>query len=241
MSGRATALYCYICGLQYGTAGLPKHLNSCPEKYANEQKFLPKALQEKAPDPPKAERPTSLKDQTACKKWNTEAYDISRIAMNDCPYCQRKFASDRVVKHVQSCSKKPAGADDITVEKKTVTSKPKLFICGICGREYGTASIEKHMNSCIVQFRNDQAKVPASARREEPDLKALLEDIKKIKEDGKVTSKEIQAQRENATNMWKESLAKCPNCERTFESEVLEKHLKGCKSTTSYTVASIKK
>ncbi|KAK2947215.1 putative Zinc finger protein [Blattamonas nauphoetae] len=241
MSTRASALYCYICGLQYGTAGLPKHHKACPDKYTNEQKFLPKALQLKLPAEPLTERPTSLTNQTLCKKYNAEAYEISRTAMNQCPYCERRFASDRVVKHVQSCSKKPAGAEDITVDKKTVTAKPQLFVCGICGREYGTASIEIHMKSCIKQFENDQKLLPANVRRETPNLQALLDQIAEIKEDGKVTQAEIQKQREHASTIWTESLAKCPNCSRTFESETLEKHLKGCNSSSTYTNVSIKK
>eukprot|EP00770_Monocercomonoides_exilis_P013580 MONOS_13527.1-p1 / transcript=MONOS_13527.1 / gene=MONOS_13527 / organism=Monocercomonoides_exilis_PA203 / gene_product=unspecified product / transcript_product=unspecified product / location=Mono_scaffold00840:6584-7311(-) / protein_length=189 / sequence_SO=supercontig / SO=protein_coding / is_pseudo=false len=151
---------------------------------------------------------------------------------NKCPYCNRGFFSDKIVKHIHVCPKKPkdADVDALLSNKKKVTSKPRFFICGICGREYGTASIERHLKQCLEQFGNDQKHVPEYARRPVPDLDELLKEIEEIKADGKITQAEIDEQRENAMKTYKEGLAECPNCHRTFESEVLTKHMKGCKA-----------
>ena len=122
--------------------------------------------------------------------------------------------------HVHICKKKPADAEDITVDKKKTTSRPQLFICGICGRfvqtypfqylfilvssEYGTASISIHLPQCFEQFKNEQTLIDPIARRPLPDLDAMLKEIEEIKADKKVTSSELKQQRENAMKSYKE-------------------------------------
>lgn len=227
--GKIIHLYCYICGQGFGSASLPKHLKVCPEQWKNDQSHLPIKLQKGIPNPPKAEMPSSLKDQAKCKAWNEEAYAIAKSNRNNCPYCGRGFNCDNIVKHVHICKKKPEDAEDITVDKKKTTTKPKFFICGICGREFGTASITIHLPQCFEDFKNEQKLVDASLRRPVPDLDAMLKEIEEIKADNKITQAEITAQRENAMKAYKEGLAECPTCHRTFESEALAKHIKSCR------------
>ena len=38
--------------------------------------------------------------------------------------------------------------------------KPKALMCYICGREYGTASLEIHLKTCKKKFENEQSKLP---------------------------------------------------------------------------------
>ena len=43
--------------------------------------------------------------------------------------------------------------------------KPKALMCYICGREYGTASLDIHIKSCEKKWENEQAKLPVKERR----------------------------------------------------------------------------
>ena len=38
-------------------------------------------------------------------------------------------------------------------------------MCYICGREYGTASLDIHIKSCEKKWENEQAKLPVKERR----------------------------------------------------------------------------
>lgn len=226
---RIIQLYCYICGQGYGSASLPQHLKTCPDRFKSDQSHLPIKLQVSVPAPPKAEMPANLTDQKKCKAWNDEAYEIAKSCRNKCPYCSRGFSCSNIVKHVHSCKSKPADAEDITVDTKKTTKRPMLFICSICGREYGTASISIHLPQCFEQFKNEQALVDPVARRPLPDLQTMLKEIEDIKADNTITSAELKSQREHAMQAYKDGLAECPTCHRTFESEALMKHLKSCR------------
>ena len=47
--------------------------------------------------------------------------------------------------------------------------KPKALICYICGREYGTASLEIHLKTCKKKFEQEQEKKPPSMRKPLPE------------------------------------------------------------------------
>lgn len=170
--------------------------------------------------------------------WNTEASKIALDTRNRCPYCERGFASQNIVKHLHVCPKRPPNAEDITADKKpTTSSAPTYLFCGICGREFGTNSLKKHLPICLQKFHNEQMSYPVQVRRSEPSLSELLAVVDAIWADGKVTKAEITSQQKSAREIYNDSLARCPNCRRTFESTSLSKHLAGCRPTVPRTRA----
>lgn len=50
-----------------------------------------------------------------------------------------------------------------TVSPKSVR-KPKALVCYICGREFGTASLEIHQRTCKKKWEAEQAKLPKELR-----------------------------------------------------------------------------
>ena len=142
---------------------------------------------------------------------------------NKCPYCNRGFNPDSLVKHLHSCPKKTTNEDLTSNQKKTSkTAVPNFFICGICGRfytlllvflivsfnalfsrEYGKASIRKHLPQCYEQFQNDQALIEDQYKRAIPDLAAMQAALDQIFADGVVSKAEIQQQRIDAQEAYK--------------------------------------
>lgn len=47
-------------------------------------------------------------------------------------------------------------------------SKPKALMCYICGREYGTKSLEIHIKTCIKKWEIEENKKPKRERRPLP-------------------------------------------------------------------------
>ena len=69
------------------------------------------------------------------------------------PLKQRKLphaTGDRMLK---------ANAD---AKMHTLPQKPKTLVCYICGREFGTASLEIHLKSCQKKWELEQEKKPAN-------------------------------------------------------------------------------
>lgn len=46
--------------------------------------------------------------------------------------------------------------------------KPRALMCYICGREYGTASLQIHLKTCMKKWENEESKKPYKDRRPMP-------------------------------------------------------------------------
>ena len=55
------------------------------------------------------------------------------------------------------------------IETKKKTQRPRTLVCYICGREYGTRSLEIHLKTCEKKWDNEQAKLPAKKRKPCPE------------------------------------------------------------------------
>ena len=106
---------------------------------------------------------------------NAAAKSFNENGMDACPNCARTFLPDRLIVHLRSCNKAHGKVDKVPDPKKggggmgggsmsnskssgaigspskgpAFITRPKTIVCYICGREYGTASIEIHLKTCI--------------------------------------------------------------------------------------------
>ena len=46
--------------------------------------------------------------------------------------------------------------------------KPKALMCYVCGREYGTKSLEIHLKTCLKMWEIEDSKKPKKDRRPPP-------------------------------------------------------------------------
>ena len=97
----------------------------------------------------------------AFKNWNEKV-------LSPCPNCARTFLPEKLEVHLRGCNKshgKPApsgpGMAGSSAAKKAggagaastaspnkIIERPKALMCYICGKEYGTASLEIHLKTC---------------------------------------------------------------------------------------------
>ncbi|CAG9312144.1 unnamed protein product [Blepharisma stoltei] len=101
--------------------------------------------------------------------------------------------------------------------------KPKALLCHICGREFGTASLEIHQKSCAKKWEEKEALKPPKMRKPVPTApQAAL---------GRTTQANIDKYNESASKAFEsQAMARCPNCSRTFLEDRLEVHLRSCTS-----------
>lgn len=100
--------------------------------------------------------------------------------------------------------------------------KPKGLMCYICGREYGTSSLEIHLKTCKKKWEIEQEKLPKAKRRPCPEPPKNFDDMIT----GKVSAGQGMDDYNNAAfeNYNEKALVPCPNCARTFLPDSLVKH-----------------
>uniref|UniRef100_V9L5Q3 Zinc finger protein 474-like protein n=1 Tax=Callorhinchus milii TaxID=7868 RepID=V9L5Q3_CALMI len=98
---------------------------------------------------------------------------------------------------------------------------PKNFrVCYICGREFGSKSIDFHEPQCLKKWHIENDKLPKHQRRPEPIKPQAL------KAGG---STDVQALNEAAWESVTAQYVPCENCGRTFLPDRLIVHQKSCK------------
>eukprot|EP00051_Salpingoeca_urceolata_P015530 m.201778 g.201778 ORF g.201778 m.201778 type:complete len:428 (-) comp18427_c0_seq4:111-1394(-) len=92
------------------------------------------------------------------------------------------------------------------------------LICPICGRQFGTKSLEIHQPQCIEKWKRENARLPRHLRRAEP---------------VSISSKELQttSREELQALAWDQAqsqLVPCAHCGRTFAPDRLRVHQRSC-------------
>lgn len=100
--------------------------------------------------------------------------------------------------------------------------EPVYVICYICGRKYGTKSIEIHEPQCLEKWKAENSNLPKQLRRPVP-----------IKPAGQHffsgDSANIEARNEAAWQASKQQLVECENCGRRFQPDRLMVHQRSCR------------
>ena len=107
------------------------------------------------------------------------------MAMVPCPRCGRTFlGQDRVDVHMRGCTAaqvaalpRPSTSAGRSPPRASSSGggpaeRPKLLLCYICGKEFGSKSLAIHEPQCAAKFEAQQALLPESQRRSLPRLQA---------------------------------------------------------------------
>merc|ERR1719238_1852510 len=96
-------------------------------------------------------------------------------------------------------------------------SRARFVTCHICGRDFGTASLEIHQRSCRKKWEQEEEAKPAHLRRPVPEAPVAAPV-------GSQAYNDAAFEKYNA-----EALVPCERCGRTFLPNPLEIHLRSCK------------
>lgn len=103
-----------------------------------------------------------------------------------------------------------------------VPKDPVYVICYICGRKYGSKSIDIHEPQCLEKWIGENSNLPKQLRRPVP-----------IKPAGanffSGNSQNIEARNEAAWQASKLQLVECENCGRRFQPDRLLIHQRSCR------------
>lgn len=96
----------------------------------------------------------------------------------------------------------------------------RFVLCYICGRQFGSKSIDIHEPQCLEKWKIENSKLPREHRRPLPKKPEVATAGGKY---------DVNAMNEAAWQSSQANLVPCPNCGRTFNPDRLSVHLKACK------------
>ncbi|XP_045216283.2 zinc finger protein 474-like [Mercenaria mercenaria] len=237
---------CYICGRKFGEASVAIHEPQCLEKWKVENDRLPKGQRRPLPKKPEVLQSGGKYDVDA---MNEAAWKSAQSQLIPCDGCGRTFAPDRLSVHQRACKgagkggAKPAQqagsggtkkfvdgpgikregtytSDNPSPPKSIVPPGPKFVLCYICGRKFGTKSIDIHTPQCLEKWKVENDKLPKSQRRPIP---------RKPETVGGSGQYDVDAMNEAAWKSAQAQLIPCGNCGRTFAPDRLAVHQRACK------------
>ncbi|CAM6020167.1 unnamed protein product [Sphagnum balticum] len=101
-------------------------------------------------------------------------------------------------------------------------SRPRMLMCYLCGREFGSKSLPIHIPQCKKKWMAEEEKKPPNQRRPMP---LPPEKEVPIKTDG---IEAIDDFNQGASAAFMASLEECPHCKRKFVPKAFKHHQNAC-------------
>jgi len=164
--------------------------------------------------------------------------DVESMMSNKNDFCQIITSSQTSIdQHLNNTSTHPksrrcSARSSVTSTTMTMSSSslmpPNIYLCYICGRQYGSNSIASHERKCLDLHRKQQELLPKAERKE-------IIPPADLPPPGDPTTRDLR--NDLITNFQEtQVMEKCIGCQRTFASkEKLQKHMKGCKAAAEAT------
>lgn len=123
----------------------------------------------------------------------------------------------------------------IFVEAKSPGKNPFTVICYLCGREYGSKSVEIHEKECIIRWEAQNRALPKNMRKPKPVKPSLATHSSENPFDNVPVGRsganpDLEAYNEAAYESFQtQALFPCETCGRKFVPTALEHHKNACK------------
>eukprot|EP00347_Sterkiella_histriomuscorum_P015170 403358053 len=154
-----------------------------------------------------------------------------------CLKCNCQLTFDKVKIHERVCTFQQKNLSTVKIElrkKKAPQEKkppafvqrPRTLICYICGREYGTASLQIHLKTCRKKWETEESFKPAHQRRPVPEPPRNFDMMISGARNGDYNFEDYNEEAFKDFN--EKALVPCHNCKRTFLPDRLIVHLRSC-------------
>ena len=112
-------------------------------------------------------------------------------------------------------------------EKRLPGQRPRMLVCPLCGREFGSMSLNIHMKSCKEKFERQQRDLPPNQRRNADKIIANYNaNNARLHAGGNYNMDALNQQAFDQYN--NDALVKCEYCGRTFLPDRLAVHQRVC-------------
>ncbi|XP_011307242.1 zinc finger protein 474 isoform X1 [Fopius arisanus] len=207
---------CWKCGRTFLPDRLPVHQKSCKA--------------------PAKQNSASSKSDRSDQSGSSNARGVSTI---QCEVCGRNFGSTSIKIHEPQCLRRWQSENEGKKEpprrqesgEKVSSSNPlqkKTVTCYICGRDFGSTSIEIHEPQCLKKWHMENGKLPPNQRRQEPQKPEV------VLSSASTPGNPVVDWTATSEARWRSHLGQlvaCKNCKRTFNPDRVAIHERTCKST----------
>lgn len=229
-SAQANLVPCPNCGRTFQPDRLPVHQRSCkPGKVLTP---LKKSGDSKENDAGAANRPVTAvlrQPKVLNTKTNPDLAGNSHApaARNTNNNRSAQQGEDKPQLSVSGSGEHPGVERQGTYTARVQKGPPKpsapkgarFVLCYICGRQFGSKSIDIHEPQCLEKWKAENSKLPKEHRRPLPKKPDVLTTGGKY---------DVNAMNEAAWQSAQANLVPCPNCGRTFNPDRLPVHLRAC-------------
>ena len=213
-------ILCFVCDNYYPIDQLQNHVNKCKVIYEQQNKchlIIPeeyKIINDAfkggvLPDAEELENFNRMIDEKSIKYGQSFATNAEFREMN-------KEFTETLKK-----SKEPVK------EKRLPGQRPRMLVCPLCGREFGSMSLNIHMKSCKEKFERQQRDLPPNQRRNADKIIASYNaNNARLHAGGNYNMDALNQQAFDQYN--NDALVKCEYCGRTFLPDRLAVHQRVC-------------
>ena len=227
----SNSILCFICGKKFDQSEIQNHIFKDKLRYEGEKKVRLTIPDEYNLLFKTIKGGLSLQGDDVENFNNLISTKSVRSQANQLEYSYNSSGGLSVSQSIPRKSPRKSPPKKNSPPKRAPGQRPRGLICPLCGREYGTASLQIHMKSCRQKFELQQQDLPKNMRRSADKIIAAYEQNQAMM--NAFTSGSggynIDAMNDQAFDTYnREALVPCSNCGRTFLPDRLIVHQRSC-------------
>lgn len=215
-----TDIICFVCDKYFSLPQLQNHVNKCKINYET-QNHLHLILPDEYPILFEAIKAGVPPDSDEIENFNRMIEEKSVKYGKSIATAQEYREMNKNFMETIKKSKSPPKV------KRNPGERPRMLICPLCGREFGTMSLPIHLKSCKEKFNREQEQLPKNMRRSADKILASYnQNNAKLQASGNYNMDQLNNEAFDTYNQ--QALVKCENCGRTFLPDRLIVHQRSC-------------
>jgi hypothetical protein len=227
----SNSILCFICGHKFDKSEIQTHIFKDKLRYEGQKKVRLTIPDEYNLLFKTIKGGLSLQGDDVENFNNLISTKSVRSQANQLEYSYNSSGGVSVSQNIPRKSPRKSPPKKNSPPKRAPGQRPRGLICPLCGREYGTASLQIHMKSCRQKFELQQQDLPKNMRRSADKIIAAYEQNQAMM--NAFTSGSggynIDAMNDQAFDTYnREALVPCSNCGRTFLPDRLIVHQRSC-------------
>ena len=227
----SNSILCFICGQKFDQSEIQNHIFKDKLRYEGQKKVRLTIPDEYNLLFKTIKGGLSLSGEDVINFNNLISTKSVRSQAGQLEYSYNSSGNLSVSQAVPRKSPRKSPPKKNSPPKRAPGQRPRGLICPLCGREYGTASLQIHMKSCRQKFELQQQDLPKHMRKNPDKIIAAYEQNQAMMNSlsGSGRGYNFDAMNDQAFETYnKEALVPCENCGRTFLPDRLIVHQRSC-------------
>ena len=227
----SNAILCFICGQRFDQSEIQNHIFKDKLRYEGQKKLRLTIPEEYNLLFKTIKGGLSLQGEDVVNFNNLISSKSVRNQSSQLEYNYNASGGLSMSQSIPRKSPRKSPPKKSSPPKRLPGQRPRGLICPLCGREYGTASLQIHMKSCRQKYELQQQELPKHLRKSADKIIAAYEQNQAMMNamasgSGTYNFDSMNDQAFDTYN--REALVPCSNCGRTFLPDRLIVHQRSC-------------